>query len=210
MKQKASLTQIAAKPRPSQQRSPAPMFQSGAVHQRSSWECSLSVNGRKSAHKNATNPNAIDATATARNIQTQRFMAAITFAGLVRVKHWRARRRLVGKLRDRSRPELRLLFVPTMTGNDFRPLAATRTAPIRAKCVAIAVQPIWRGSGLNRRERIRPTPDCRNYSSRQTALAHDNCRNYSSRQPALARDSAHAARPARCAGAAVSSPRAAA
>ena len=200
MKQKASLTQIAAKPRPSQQRSPAPMFQIGAVHQRSSWECSLSVNGRKSAHKNATNPNAIDATATARNIQTQRFMAAITFAGLVRVKHWRARRRLVGKLRDRSRPELRLLFVPTMTGNDFRPLAATRTAPIRAKCVAIAVQPIWRGSGLNRRERIRPTPDCRNYSSRQAA----------SRQAALARDSAHAARPARCAGAAVSSPRAAA
>src|SRR6516165_8160434 len=84
MKQKASLTQIATKPRPSQQRSPAPMFQIGAVHQRSSWECSLSVNGRKSAHKNATNPNAIDATATARNIQTQRFMAAITFAGLVR------------------------------------------------------------------------------------------------------------------------------
>ena len=36
------------------------------------------------------------------------------------VKRWRARRLMVRELRHRSRHELRLLFVPTMPGSDFR------------------------------------------------------------------------------------------
>jgi hypothetical protein len=36
------------------------------------------------------------------------------------VKRWRARRHMVRELRHRSRHELRLLFVPTMPGSDFR------------------------------------------------------------------------------------------
>jgi len=62
MKQKVSLAQMPNRGDPLQHFL-APMFQIGAVHQRSSWERSSPVNGRKSAHKNATKPNAIDATA---------------------------------------------------------------------------------------------------------------------------------------------------
>jgi hypothetical protein len=47
------------------------------------------------------------------------------------VKRWRARRLMVRELRHRSRHELRLLFVPTMPGNDFRQRWALPTKFIR-------------------------------------------------------------------------------
>jgi hypothetical protein len=53
------------------------------------------------------------------------------------IKQWHARRHLVRKLRDRSRHELRLLFVPTMSGND---LGQRRILPAKLCGTAAAAQ----------------------------------------------------------------------